>query len=553
MSKIKLFLCVSTLVFSQTGYSVFVVRSTDFKEIVNSHRVSQARNMTWPGSFWAFSKTGIANPVNGGLSPSQKYDQFFNLGTQTYDWEKKYHNCERFKGTANEAACKGWYGHCNGWTAAAIMEAEPVERMVRKNPLGVDVTFEYWDQKAILTEIWNDVWASYEGVGSQVTIGDWIFDPNAPKGKEKNSFGVTHFDAYWDTSPRQFFLLLTNYLGILKVGLAIDRFTGSEIWNQPLAGYRILPFKGNTTEPIERGGSRIYPVSIQVKFFWANDSVPDTFKSDPRKPWNIESTTDSPSVDTDPTNSYHGRTVQFTLYFDAPVEMDSTGTKVIRAGNMVGDGVWAHANPAESSKWYPHGPEKSQLHPDFLWRPDHLVSPSYRNPVIDSEKFYSQVLQRPIPIAGAMPDPEPRPEPPVVVTPVTPPAPPVVVTPVTPPAPPVVVTPVTPPAPPVVVTPVTPPAPPVVVTPVTPQVPKFTSFTVKFDKHPDIELPRRDTKSERVLGKIFGTDFAGGFKFQAQGSRTMSVDFSLKTPRTLSEVKSLLEQNGFKGVQLNSR
>ena len=85
--------------------------------------------------------------------------------------------------------------------------------------------------------------------------GAWIFSPKKGIAADPadNDEDITNYDAYWDVSPRQLFYILTNYVGLNGIGVALDRFTGSEIWNQPLSGYRFLPIRQEDIGEPEKG------------------------------------------------------------------------------------------------------------------------------------------------------------------------------------------------------------------------------------------------------------------------------------------------------------
>lgn len=84
-------------------------------------------------------------------------------------------------------AVPGWYGHCNGWTAAAIRHAEPQKNVVRNG-----VTFTPADIKAILADVY--MYSSTEFLGGvdeainpatlHLTLGNWLGLGSHPIGME---------------------------------------------------------------------------------------------------------------------------------------------------------------------------------------------------------------------------------------------------------------------------------------------------------------------------------------------------------------------------------
>jgi len=99
-------------------------------------------------------------------------------------------------------ATPSWYGHCNGWSAAAIRHAEP-RRSVRRN----GVEFTPADIKALLAEIYmyNDT-LMLDGDGSSINPG------------------VLH-------------AVVSNWLGRGLHPVAIEADPGEEKWNYPMYAY----------------------------------------------------------------------------------------------------------------------------------------------------------------------------------------------------------------------------------------------------------------------------------------------------------------------------
>ena len=359
----------------------FSISKGNFTEIYNQYRFAQPQNVPWAGSFWAYSENGIAKVLDGQTeSPAAKFDRQFGLGTQTVDFEKQQHTCDTVP-EAQKEGCRGWYGHCNAWSGAAIKEPEPSTPV----KLG-DMEFSVADQKAYLTEMWMEVNASYGGTTNkgQVT-GDWILDPKSDIGAKIKSSGLSNYDTFWDVSPKNFLLLFTNYIGVLKLGVVIDRFTGDQVWNQPAAGYRILPLRNEDLGSEVKDGTTVYFARMRMKIYWANDGVDEGIVS---SKFDIATTTDTESADYFPNHDYTARLLKFRLFFDAPVVLQDD--KVLSAGRMIGKGLWNNQEfPPSSFQWYDHA------HPDFIWMPTQLYfSSGYGNPTLTSDRVY-QVTHAP--------------------------------------------------------------------------------------------------------------------------------------------------------------
>lgn len=348
----------------------FKPRKTDFASLYNEFRFAQPKNVPWAGSYFAFAKDGIAVGLAGG-SPAEKYDQLFSPRTSAVKWEKENHSCAVYKGEEKES-CDAWWGHCNAWSAAGIKEPEP-----RKSVLYKGTTLQVADQKAWITELWMDSGSLFVGSTNKALKTDsWILDPTSRLAKTSIDYGTgTNFEAFWDVTPKNFFLIFTNYVGVKGIGVVIDRFTGDEVWNQPVVGYRVLPIRQTDIldEVRNEAGRSLYPVKIRMKIYWANDGVPEEYISNP---FDIKETTDSTSVE-DLGDDYTGRYLAFKLFFDAPLEIDDQ--KIASAGRIVGDGIWDHQeNPPRGAKNLNH------THPDFIWAPLELdlASQSNSNPAL---------------------------------------------------------------------------------------------------------------------------------------------------------------------------
>jgi hypothetical protein len=332
----------------------------NFATLINSYTQGKIEPTPWAGYWWPYTKNGIAS---GGFmdnySPAGKYDAARGRSTQAQAWEIKMHG-------AGVPQVQGWWGHCNGWCAAAALFKEPRESVKVNN-----ITFGIADIKALLTEAGMSVSADFFGD----RIDNWD-DPNSPK--------------YWDTIPNQYFLVLTNYIGKLKQAVLIDRYTGYQVWNQPLSGYKIeyptpADYLGNTPE-----APNVYRINLTTKLWWADDGV-------------------APDVQTPPFNFqeddaiFGSRELRLELWVDAPVVFDSQG-KIVSSGNVIVTrkenalvgGAWKTDNGADS--W-----------PDYMWVPYALVKPTnpdedYVNPEIDIDWIKAHIL-----VPGGADDPSATP------------------------------------------------------------------------------------------------------------------------------------------------
>lgn len=401
---------------------------------------AQVSKVPWVGSWWAYSRDGISSkPAGQDLSPAEKIDKLDertakiesakvteyhqkiaslnakaverqnlqktinrlmreNRDNEDFRWQdttegKRYQELSRELDTGENQAralltvdtatefekvkhgngtlgVQGWWGHCNAWAAAAIMDPEP-----RKGATVNGLLWTTADVKGLLTEAWMEHNSSFFG---------------SRNGDSSDTTSVN----YKDVTPAAFHVYFADQLGNKDKSFVIDRFTGEEVWNQPIRGYmtKAEPLPKETKElEITRYGydgkgttaklaSRdVYPLQVTTTFHWITDGVP-------AEALNVE---DIQELDTEEEFSnayaierrYHEqvevRTVSYKLYLDKPVTDP--------AASIVGDGDWMNQRL-----------ESDHSHPDFLWQPL-SQGPSrrdYENPFVDYDRVKRDVLPK---------------------------------------------------------------------------------------------------------------------------------------------------------------
>jgi competence ComEA-like helix-hairpin-helix protein len=106
-----------------------------------------------------------------------------------------------------------WWGHCNGWAAAAILTHEPTESMTVDKG-GQSIEYTTADLKGLLTE-------SHYSTRSQF-------------------YGARYYkegDDLNDLTPQAFHKLITFFIGTQKVPLVFDTTATEEVWNFPAYAY----------------------------------------------------------------------------------------------------------------------------------------------------------------------------------------------------------------------------------------------------------------------------------------------------------------------------
>ena len=110
---------------------------------------------------------------------------------------------------------ESWWGHCNGWAAAAILTNEPREEMLIELGDG-EVAFTTADVKGLLSESHYSTYSQFYG--------------ERYNGEE---------DDVTDLSPKAFHQLMTFFIGQQGVPLVFDTTATEAVWNFPAYAYEM--------------------------------------------------------------------------------------------------------------------------------------------------------------------------------------------------------------------------------------------------------------------------------------------------------------------------
>lgn len=308
----------------------------------------------WSGYWWPYNENGIANSRydRRGVSSALKLDRALDYGNWIANWEYWNHGTGSFS--------DDWWGHCNGWATASIMEREP------RRPVTVNgIEFAIRDRKAILSEYWMESGSDY--IGTRVWDGD-----------DFSSY------AFWDVVPADFYLVLTNIVGRQRRSIVFDRYTGVEIWNQPLVAYEIAAVRPEDYLGPDPEYPGLYRVNMTTKIYWAADDVsPDAV---------------TPTFGWKNSDFFESRKLKYELWVDAPLEFDSSGT-LLRSGDVV------ITDSGVGGRWK-NGIDPEVLvesHPDFMWLPlSYAPSSGYKNPRMD-DGWISRYISEGAAVRGMQP------------------------------------------------------------------------------------------------------------------------------------------------------
>ena len=184
-------------------------------------------------------------------------------------------------------------------------------------------------------------------------------------GNRSDQPGDTSSLDFQDVFPNQFFLVMSNYLG-RGFPVIIDRYTGYQVWNQPVVAYRhetVKPENYLGPDPAQPG---TYRVVVTTTVWWARDDVPGGHVSEPF------AYADGPS--------YQSRTLRYEVWLDGPVVFDSSGA-LQSSGNVT---LTKQGSYVLGGAWVNNGLPMSNSHPDYIWVPhDFTKSNGYSNPNVD--------------------------------------------------------------------------------------------------------------------------------------------------------------------------
>ncbi|MBI4576551.1 MAG: hypothetical protein HY722_09850 [Planctomycetes bacterium] len=212
-----------------------------------------------------------------------------------------------------------WWGHCNGWAAAGIMEREPLSDIIAK-----DVRFEVADLKGLLTESYFGVESSFTGrrynkppkhyeegypkakellealdkltpdqlkdrKGEFVEWYEKVFEqklddatrarvePKAfrkPLERFRDFYDRTYTEAFKDIRPDVFHRILLTIIGKNGGALVFDTSANEQVWNYPAYAYKTrLTHKEDFTDKDGNARKR-YTVETSVRF--ATDGVDES-------------------------------------------------------------------------------------------------------------------------------------------------------------------------------------------------------------------------------------------------------------------------------------
>ncbi|KAG1697997.1 hypothetical protein DVH05_015481 [Phytophthora capsici] len=300
----------------------------------------------WPGPYWPTYQDGInVQWSQGEPSPAEKYATAFGKDVKDFMNKVSANNgidsmskrtkctsdndcaglndgssCGIRSGASSGYCIPGWYGICHAWTPASILEAEPNCPVTHNG-----VTFHPMDLKGLISDI-------YDGASVSTVFTGTRFNGGADSTDE---YGRHSNEAFRDLNPAFFHITAANLLGSLNATFIADVTAGSEVWNQPVRGFKVYE---QTEMSLEEAAQTFYGLE---KYPW-NAAAKSIVYVKTRLSWIFETYTDGGLVSS-------GQVDKFTTgaYYTYLLEMDD-------AGSIIG-GEWVYDSDAD--------------HPDFIWFP----------------------------------------------------------------------------------------------------------------------------------------------------------------------------------------
>lgn len=256
---------------------------------------TDSAHIPYPDTYWPMVNEGIdARWLDAaGESPLEKYMELFDAGNKAAakDWEHRQHG-------AGVPGVADWFGHCPGWTGAALSNArlrKPISvrsdgkgglASCRAGSAGC-VRFEIGDINALMAEVYNDSESAFIGARCDTK----------PKDIERDKFGriVRNGTGCQGLNAGAMLVTAGNIMKRRHKGFAIDaqnEANTDQIWNQPAYRYKVYRYEPLTEAQAanlvatgkKEGGHTVYKwnaqargwVFVDIGLRWVSEQGPNT-------------------------------------------------------------------------------------------------------------------------------------------------------------------------------------------------------------------------------------------------------------------------------------
>jgi len=247
-------------------------------------------HVPYPDTYWPFTDDGIDASWHGGDSALAKFMKLADASNlqAAKDWEHDNHG-NGVPGVGD------WWGHCPGWTGAAMANA-PIKHAVNATfDGGKFVTcsagstgctkFEIGDINALMAEVYVD--------GDSSFIGDRC--DTAPTSVKRDKNGRITTAGCGGVNPGSLLIVLGARMKKQHLPFAIDAqndYNTDQIWNQPAYRYTVNRYQALTTAQAANlvvhgtmtGDAKKYPYNpaaksfalVDVTLMWVSERGPNT-------------------------------------------------------------------------------------------------------------------------------------------------------------------------------------------------------------------------------------------------------------------------------------
>lgn len=190
---------------------------------------------------WKVNSDYLLDPANScsvdQLSPAEKYDLLVgdSRKTMTHAMLKDGQHYYMSYGSV-----ESWMGICHGWAPASYMARRPEKTVQALAADGISkIRFFPSDLKALTSLLWAN------GQFGNRFIGLRCEDKNPPRDEHGRSLDP----ACYGENPATWHLSVVNQIGVSRRSFVMDALHDTEIWNQPIYGYKYSYFNPQTKEP----------------------------------------------------------------------------------------------------------------------------------------------------------------------------------------------------------------------------------------------------------------------------------------------------------------
>ena len=184
----------------------------------------------------------LAEGHEDNLAPSEKYD--FLMGDTDFTLTQG-----SWSSAKDREKVEIWPGICDGWSASAIFDDEPVRTIAFKTDDGRKLRFFPSDIKGLSSLLWAKGNYLTKFLGARCTI----------KNPPTDEVGRTIAPECLDSNPGTWHLAVVNQLGVAKRSLIIDATYDYEIWNYPVWKYEYSYFNPQTLQTYDHWRDAVVP------------------------------------------------------------------------------------------------------------------------------------------------------------------------------------------------------------------------------------------------------------------------------------------------------